>query len=158
LESCFFCLRHSTKIILHSAKLLPRVTLDKHFIDKKFFAEYFFRTLEKNFAECRKTLSKLIIAKNPKQIPKDFLNYVNNSPTTIHYHTHRPIIFHYYFESNLHVLWMVRFKPARSLSRIHSSTTTLLHQLCLYTTFSFLMYYKKPRVNSFENVTNYKVA
>jgi hypothetical protein len=43
--------------------------------------------------------------------------------------------FHCYFESNLHVLWMVRFKLATSLSRIPSSTTTLLHQLCLYYVF-----------------------
>jgi hypothetical protein len=36
------CLRHSTKAILHSAKVLPSVTLDKYFIGKGFFAEYFF--------------------------------------------------------------------------------------------------------------------
>jgi hypothetical protein len=33
-------------------------TLDKYFIGKGFFAEYFFRTLGKDFAECRKALSK----------------------------------------------------------------------------------------------------
>jgi hypothetical protein len=32
--------------------------------------------------------------------------------TTTYYHTYRSIIFHYYFESNLHVLWMVRFELA----------------------------------------------
>jgi hypothetical protein len=41
------CLRHSVKAILHSAKPLPSVTLGKYFIDKGFFAEYFFRTLGK---------------------------------------------------------------------------------------------------------------
>jgi hypothetical protein len=30
----------------------------KHFIGKEFFAEYFFRTLGKDFAECRKTPDK----------------------------------------------------------------------------------------------------
>jgi hypothetical protein len=32
--------------------------LGKHFIGKWFFAEYFFRTLGKDFAKCRKTLGK----------------------------------------------------------------------------------------------------
>jgi hypothetical protein len=46
--------------------------LDKYFIGKGFFAEYFFRTLSKDFDECRKalskekTLDKLRIAKKPK--------------------------------------------------------------------------------------------
>jgi hypothetical protein len=52
------CLRHSTKAILHSAKPLPSVTLGKYFIGKEFFAEYFFRTLGKDFVECQKTLEK----------------------------------------------------------------------------------------------------
>jgi hypothetical protein len=44
-------------------------TLGKYFIGKGFFAEYFFRTLGKDFAECpkstrqRKTLGKLKIEK-----------------------------------------------------------------------------------------------
>jgi hypothetical protein len=76
-----------------------------------FFAEYF-RTLVKDFTECQKTFGKLRIEKNRKQ-QNIFKNYRNNSPTTTHYHTHRPIIFHYYFESNLHVLWMVRFELAQ---------------------------------------------
>jgi hypothetical protein len=33
-------------------------TLGKYFIGKGFFAEYFFRTLGKDFAECQKTLGK----------------------------------------------------------------------------------------------------
>jgi hypothetical protein len=33
-------------------------TLGKYFIGKGFFAEYFFRTLGKDFAECRKVLGK----------------------------------------------------------------------------------------------------
>jgi hypothetical protein len=52
------CPRHSAKVILHSARLLPSVALGKYFIGKEFFAEYFFRTLDKNFAECRKALGK----------------------------------------------------------------------------------------------------
>ena len=52
------CLRHSAKAILHSAKSLPSVTLGKHFIGKGFFADYFFRTLGKDFTECRKAPGK----------------------------------------------------------------------------------------------------
>jgi hypothetical protein len=37
---------------------LSSVTLDKQFIGKWFFAEYFFWTLDKDFAECRKALGK----------------------------------------------------------------------------------------------------
>jgi hypothetical protein len=53
------------------AKPLPSITLgkkilNKYFIGKEFFAEYFFRTLGKDFAECRKTLGKLRIEKTPK--------------------------------------------------------------------------------------------
>jgi hypothetical protein len=46
------CLRHSAKAILRQR------ILSKHFIDKGFFAEYFFRTLSKDFVECRKALDK----------------------------------------------------------------------------------------------------
>jgi hypothetical protein len=52
------CLRHSANVILHSAKPLPSVTLGKDFIGKAFFAEYFFRTHDKDFAECQKALGK----------------------------------------------------------------------------------------------------
>jgi hypothetical protein len=53
---------HSANDILHSAKPLLSVILDKEysetFIGKDFFAEYFFRTLDKDFTECQKTLGK----------------------------------------------------------------------------------------------------
>ena len=78
--------------------------LGKYFISKGFFAEYFFRTLGKDFAECRKALDKLKIAKNPKKQQNIFLNSRNNSPILPYYLTRCPIIFHYYFESNLYVL------------------------------------------------------
>jgi hypothetical protein len=52
------CLRHPAKAMLHSTKPLLSVTLDKQFIGKWFFAEYFFWTLDKDFAECRKALGK----------------------------------------------------------------------------------------------------
>jgi hypothetical protein len=46
------------------------------------------------------------------------------------------LFFHHYFESNLHILWMLlSFELTTSLSRILFSTTTLLHQLCLYYVF-----------------------
>jgi hypothetical protein len=82
-------------------------------------------TLGKGFAECntrqifhrqmvlcrvlfsdtrqRKTLGKLRIEKL-KKTAKHFLNTRNNSPTLPYYLTRCPIIFHYYFESNLYVL------------------------------------------------------
>jgi hypothetical protein len=90
----------------HSVKPLSSVTLDKEYsaniLSVKSLAEYFFRTLGKDFAECRKALGKLRIEKTPKN-NKTFLNYRNNSSTTAYYHTHRPNHFHYYFESDLHV-------------------------------------------------------
>jgi hypothetical protein len=43
--------------------------LSKYFIGKEFFAEYFFRTLDKDFAECQKALGKLRI-ENPKKTSK----------------------------------------------------------------------------------------
>jgi hypothetical protein len=48
--------------------------LDKHFIDKGLFAEYFFRSLGKDFAECRKTLGKLRIINKTQKPAKQFLN------------------------------------------------------------------------------------
>jgi hypothetical protein len=68
------CLRHSAKAILHSAKPLPSVTLGKYFIGKGFFAEYFFRTIGKHFAECQKALGKLRIEKI-KKTAKYFLKF-----------------------------------------------------------------------------------
>jgi hypothetical protein len=47
-------------------------------------------------------LGKLRIEKSKKSSKTFFLNYRNNSPTSIYYHTNRPNHFHYYFESNLH--------------------------------------------------------
>jgi hypothetical protein len=41
-------------------------TLDKYFIGKGFFAEYFFRTLGKDFVECQKALGKLRLKKIKK--------------------------------------------------------------------------------------------
>jgi hypothetical protein len=52
----------------------------------------------------RKALDKLRIAKNPKKIAKHFLNYVNNSPTTTHYHTIALSFFTIILKSNLHIL------------------------------------------------------
>jgi hypothetical protein len=69
------CLKHSAKAILHSAKPLPSVTLGKFFIGKEFFAEYFFRTLGKDFVECQKALGK----ENTRQINNRFLK--TNSKT-----------------------------------------------------------------------------
>jgi hypothetical protein len=84
-------------------------TLGKgHFtLGKGFFAEYFFSDRVSKSTRQRKPLGKLKIAKKLEKTAKYFKNYGNNSPTTTHYHIHRPIIFHYYFESNLYVLWMV---------------------------------------------------
>jgi hypothetical protein len=68
---------HSAKAILHSAKPLPSVTLGKEhsaniLSAKGSLPSTFFRTLGKDFAECRKalgkkkTLGKLRIEKNKK--------------------------------------------------------------------------------------------
>jgi hypothetical protein len=44
LGKCYFTL----------GKVFVECILDKYFIGKRFFAEYFFRTLDKDFAECQK--------------------------------------------------------------------------------------------------------
>jgi hypothetical protein len=69
------CLRHPAMAMLHSTKPLSSVTLDKQFIGKWFFAEYFFldrlcRVSKSTWQ--RKTLDKLIIEKI-KKIEKHFL-------------------------------------------------------------------------------------
>jgi hypothetical protein len=48
--------------------------LGKCYIGKGFFAEYFFRTLCKDFAECQKALDKLRI-ENLKKTAKHFLKF-----------------------------------------------------------------------------------
>jgi hypothetical protein len=72
-KSCYLPSVYLAKAILHSAKPLPSVTLGKYFIGKGFFAEYFFRTLGKDFAECQKALGKKNTRqiKNPKKIKKN---------------------------------------------------------------------------------------
>jgi hypothetical protein len=52
----------------------------------------------------QKKHSKLRIEKILKKTAKHILNSRNNSPTLPYYLTRCPIIFHYYFESNLYVL------------------------------------------------------
>jgi hypothetical protein len=53
--------------------------LDKYFISKGFFVKWFFRTLSKDFIECRKALDKLRIAKNPKK--QQIFNYGKTTST-----------------------------------------------------------------------------
>jgi hypothetical protein len=133
--------------ILHSVKLLPSVTLVKYFIDKEFLPNTFFEHSAKTLPSVEKhstnkSTHQIKYRKKPQKI-----NYGNNSPTTTHYHINRliiftiifnqtymfcewfnhPIIFCYYFKS--------RFELETSLTRILSSTTTLLHQLYLYYVF-----------------------
>jgi hypothetical protein len=73
-------------------------TLGKHFIGKGFFAECFSRTHDKDFADCRKTLDKLRITKNPKNNKKHFFKIRGTTPYPSPYH------FSPFFESNLRVL------------------------------------------------------
>jgi hypothetical protein len=135
------CPIHSANIILHSGKKI----FGKHFIGKRFFVEYFFG-YSKDFTDCRKALRKLRIVKH-KKISKTNFKLWEQLSLTSHYHTHRHIIFIIIFnQPNLHILWIVRFQLVTSLSRIPYSTTTLLHQLCLYYVFLFLIYYNKPWV------------
>jgi hypothetical protein len=76
---------YRNRVICRVSKTLGKdyFTLGKYFIDKGFFVEYFFRTLDKDFAECRKALGKLRIEKKFKKNNRKifFLNYKNNSPT-----------------------------------------------------------------------------
>jgi hypothetical protein len=81
--------------------------LGKHFIGKGFFAEYFFRIPDKDFAKCRKNtrqrkaLGELRTTKNPKTSKTFFLNYGNNY--LAYYAIALPIALSF-FESNLNVL------------------------------------------------------
>jgi hypothetical protein len=85
-------------------------TLGKEHSAKSSLPSIFFRTLGKDFAECQKALGKektlgtLRIEKIKKKQQNIFLNSRNKSPTLPIYLTRCPIIFHYYFESNLYVL------------------------------------------------------
>jgi hypothetical protein len=132
----------------HSTKLLPSVTLVKEYSTNILSVK---GSLSSTFSDAqqrlcrmskstrqRKALDKLRITKKPKK-SKTFLNYGNNSPTTTHYHTHRTIIFHYYFELNLHVL-------CHNLSRAYPPLPLHYYINYVYITFSFLMYYNKLRV------------
>jgi hypothetical protein len=132
----------TAKVILHSAKPLPSVTLGKYFIGKWFFDEYFFLTLGKDFAECRKALDKLRIEKNPKK-QKHFLNYRNNSlqPYQLPYSSLYHFSLLFWIKFTCFVNGEIR---TRNLSLAH----TLLYHYTnyIYITFSILMYYNKPRV------------
>jgi hypothetical protein len=62
------CLRHSEKTILHLTKALPSVTLGKEhsaniLSAKGSLPSAFFRTLDKDFAECQKALEKKTLGK-----------------------------------------------------------------------------------------------
>jgi hypothetical protein len=98
------CLRHSAKAILHSAKALPSVTLGKEHSAKISSAKGSLPSVFFSDTRQKKTLGKLRIEKIKKKTAKHFLNYRNNSTTLHYYLTRCPIIFHYYFESNLYVL------------------------------------------------------
>jgi hypothetical protein len=99
-------------------------TLDKHFIGKGFFAEYFFLDTRQ-----RKTLGKLRIVKNPK-----------NSKTTLTHpfnHTHRPIIFHHYFLNQIYMFCKWCEIQTRNLSLAHTllyhyTTTSIVSILCFH--------------------------
>jgi hypothetical protein len=76
----------------------------KYFIGKGFFAEYFFSNTRQRLCRVSKS-TRQIKNRNPPKTTKHFLNYRNNFqplPTILVYLS--PYHFHYYFESNLHVL------------------------------------------------------
>jgi hypothetical protein len=64
----------------------------------------FFGHSAKTLPSVKKHSANFRIEKIKKKQQNIFLNSRNNSPTLPYYLTHYPIIFHYYFESNLHVL------------------------------------------------------
>jgi hypothetical protein len=140
------CHKHSAKIILYSTKSLSSVTFGKYFIDKEFFADYFFRAVSKNtrqrkhiFIHSAKSLPSFTLNKNTQQrkthiysLGKAFTKFYTRQKTPLTY----PSFYHFssflIFKSNLCVLRMVRFELATPRARITSSTTTILYQLCLY--------------------------
>jgi hypothetical protein len=81
-------------------------TLNKYFIGKWFFAEYFFQVLDKDFVEFskttrqRKALGKTRIANSPKKQQNIFLKLGEQPINHHHYPTIILIIFHKVFKLN----------------------------------------------------------
>jgi hypothetical protein len=117
--------------------------LSKYFIGKWFFVEYFFPTLGKDVL-CRVSKNTRQI-KNCKKLQKNskiFLNYENNSPTT----TQLSYTSSYHFS----LLFWIKFTcfeiRTHNLSRSYLPLPLHYYFNYVYITFSFLMYYNKPRV------------
>jgi hypothetical protein len=157
------CLRHSAKAILYSAKALPIVTLDKdyaecntrqrihdkYFIGKGFFAEYFFRTLSKDFAECRKALGKLRIDYTTTPLQKNRKTFFKIIGTTLQPYPITLSIALSFFTIILNQIYMFcewLDSNSQPLSRAYPLIPLHYYNYYGYITFSFLMYYNKPRV------------
>jgi hypothetical protein len=123
------------KTILHSTNILSA---------KGSLLSTFYRTLGKDFTECRKALGKLKIAKTRKTT-KHFKNYVNNSWTTTHYYTHHPIIFTIIL-NQIYMFCEWWDSNSHPLSHVYPPLPLHYYINYVYITFSFLMYYNKPRV------------
>jgi hypothetical protein len=136
-ESRPFYTRQSLCRVLHSAKNTRQIFYRQTVLCRVLFSDTWQRLYRVS-----KNTRQINNRKKIQKTAKLFLNYRNNSPTTTYYHTHRTIIFHYYFEYMFCEWWDSNSKP---LSRTY---TLPLHYYInyVYITFSFLMHYNKPRV------------
>jgi hypothetical protein len=88
-------------LILSDSSSLPSVghyTLGKKYstnilLAKGYLPSTFFGHASVKKHSANKSTRQIKNRKKPQKTAKYFLNYGNNSPTTTHYHTHRPIIF-----------------------------------------------------------------
>jgi hypothetical protein len=104
-------------------------TLDKYFIGKWFFAEYFFGHSAKTLPSVKKHSAK----KNTRQI-KNQNFFKKNSKTFYPTYITLPIALSFFTITLNQIYIFCKWWDSNSqpLSRIPSYTTTLLHQLCLY--------------------------
>jgi hypothetical protein len=126
---------HFTLGIEYSANILSA---------KGFLPSTFSRTLDKDFVECRKALGKLKIAKNRKNNKTFFKLWEQLSN---HYPLPYPSPYHF------SLLFWIKFTcfvngeiRTRNLSRVYPPLPLHNYINYLYITFSFLIYYNKPRV------------
>jgi hypothetical protein len=150
------CLRHSAKTILHSVKSLSSVTLGKEYsanilsakdsLPSTFFGHSVksLPSVEKH--STNKNTRQIKNHKKPQKIAKHFFNYVNqlsnHYPITI-------IIALSFFTINLNQIYMFcEWWDSNSQPPSHVYHPLPVHYYINYVhiTFSFIMYYNKPRV------------
>jgi hypothetical protein len=148
-----FFMMYTTGIAFFAEYNTRQRTLSKYFIGKGFFAEYFFWHSAKNLPSVKKHSAK----KNTRQIKnrkklktnkKIFLNFRNNSPTL-------PITLPFALSFWIKFICFVNDEiQTRNLSLAYPPIPLHYYTNYVYITFSFPMYYNKPRVIWLFNALN----